>query len=62
MPLVPPHTPQSNIVRDNPRKFMAFSVLAGLAGGAAGEIVTLLIATGLFVYSFFAWLDYRRYT
>lgn len=61
MSIVPPHSSKSNIVRDNPRKFMAFAALAVFAAAGAGEIVTLLIGSALFIYSFFAWLDYRRW-
>lgn len=54
-----PHTSQSNIVRDHPRKFMTLACL--MSYGAAGEPLAILAAIVLFVYSFFAWLDYRRW-
>jgi hypothetical protein len=54
-----PHTSKSNIVKDHPRKFMGLAVLMCFA--AAGEPITTLAGIALFGYSFFAWLDYRRW-
>jgi hypothetical protein len=50
-----PHTAQSNIVKDNPRKFMALAL--GVAYGDAGEPLSMLLAVVLFFYSFLAWLE-----
>ena len=54
-----PHTAQSTIIRDNPRKFMALAV--AIAFGGVAEPLALVVAVVLFFCSFLAWLDYRRW-
>lgn len=49
-----------NIVKEHPRKFMGLAVL--MCFGAAGEPITTLGGIVLFIYSFFAWLDDRRFS
>lgn len=50
--------PQSNIIRDHPRKFMLGAVVVGVVGMNPVLAVAMIVAFG---YAFMCWLDEDRF-